>query len=572
EPDRLVVERMAISRSIDSVKALHEAIAQLQPVELPGRAIVVTPEVIPAVLELPVDPAKPRAAAQMLDLVRWEMETYLAQYAPARQIGDILIGRGHLTADQVREVLQEVEKRKRDSLISRTPGDRRTVSRFGDTAVELGLIERAQLEECLNLQESMHAGEEDYCYSYAGQPGAPGAEGRHPWLVACVHRAVRDRWEQAFGQEKLRLDGLYPLVGTASAAMPEENARGSSGILELQAGLVAATRVQDGVVVGMQIHYTAGRSPGVNTYVDLLGHDARGPIWLAGRHAHLRNLPRELPELLHRETDFIQMPIESASPETRGNQAAMLGAYASATGRAGAKRALGVPARDPAPPLWQRPQMHVAAVVSALVLLVGSVEMSLAKWKKRLETDKPVLDQLAQRKRLAEDAKAKLARAKQIQADITKSNKELELARADADHFEGALHRKVFEEWRKANLRRICLEKEVPRRGKLVPAMLDAMAKSAGGDVAVEKIVEKDIDEISVFAWSLDETSAQRFAQALEKTLAPWEMGVVGVHLRSAKGRLDLEGFEFEIKLGRLPPEAPAARSETRTLVREEAR
>ena len=101
EAEQVVVQRASESRAVDPFAALSEAIDELGRTDLPRRAILLVPKATPAVLELPVDPKHPRPAAQMQELVHWELETHMTQQIGTGRLGQIMIGRGYLSYPQI---------------------------------------------------------------------------------------------------------------------------------------------------------------------------------------------------------------------------------------------------------------------------------------------------------------------------------------------------------------------------------------------------------------------------------------------------------------------------------------
>lgn len=576
----LFIERLTESRAGDNAAALAEALAQLRTPSrpLPRRAVLLTPEAFPAVLELPVPPDKPRPQVQMQELIHWEMEAHLAQdVAASRRIGDILVGRGYLTADQVQGILLELEQRKRDTQ-TRQPGDRRTVTRFGEIAVEWGLIQREHLDECLALQERIQTVEDNHCYSWSAPVfSTPSSTGKYPWRVCCVNRNIRQRWAEIFQRQALDLEGIYPLIGSSAAALPEPLADPSVVVLDLQAGLLGTTKLRDGQAASIQIHHAVGPTPPSDKiFLDLLGTEDKSAIWLAGRGPRVKALAADLTHLLNREVRLIPVSAAKEVRQTVSEEAlaGMAGAARNALRLAGAARTLPVPARDPAPPLWQRPLTYALAAAAALLLMIGSLEWFLGRMKEQAREAKEfveseeqtVREQLeeirereAEERRLQAEKKELESGVKRAEASPSKPRRELEEARQQRLKLQAEVAERLQKALTETKHLHTATEKTLPRRADLVPALLSALATvtskpDIAQNISVDRITDAGAEDIRIVAWALSEASAQRFAQELGVVLQPWNLRVGDPHIRADKGRLGLPGYIVELPVGRTPP------------------
>ncbi|GIW79817.1 MAG: hypothetical protein KatS3mg105_1624 [Gemmatales bacterium] len=549
--DHAVVEKVAQARSADFGEALAEIRSSFASVKMPKRAILLSPEVLPAILELPVDPAKPRPAAQMQELIRWEMESYLAQHAMTRRIGDIAIGRGYLTADQVRTVLQHIERRKRDSMI-RGPGDRRGLARFGEVAVELELLTRPQVEECLAIQERLQVPEEDHVYCWMPVTEAASPSGQFRWLVSCVNRSVRESWADVFRQQRLHLQGIYPLIGNAAAALPDDACQRSASILEVQAGVIGASQVQGGCLTAQQVYYTSGRSATLETYLDLLGTDSTGPVYLAGRHANLPAVGKELRSLLQREVSTIPLNVDDATANAE-SLAGIVGAARHAFGLVEKRSAPALPVQDPPPPLWQQPRMRWLAAAAALAFCMLVGEWFLARWKKAITADHPVLAQLDARVRQNQQIANLAKKGKNAEELLAKAKKELADKRRLRAALENEVIRRLVAERDRLRQLRHTLENRLARRTQFVSDVLQALGRATTDEVVINNIKDSGNDELHIQAWSLSEAAGQQFAERFADRLQPWHLVITDVQIRSQRGRLGLEGFGIDLKLGYRP-------------------
>jgi len=503
ERNGVVVERVAESREADMAAALDEVIRHLrsQDAELPRRAILLTAEAIPAILELPVHPRRPRPAAQMQELIRWELEPHLAQQVSSRPIGSILIGRGYLSYDQTRQVLQELERRKGAAATAS-----RSSRQFGQIAVELGFITAAQLQEALTIQERLQISDEATVCGWSPQPESSARNGKtYRWLVCGVSRRLRDGLVEIFSRQGLHLDGIYPLVGCSAAMLNGATLTSTAGVLEVQNGLLGYAGLAGGSVNEFRMAYTAGEPLSSRMCLELIGKKT-GSIWLAGRSAGLEALSAELAAQLQQEPRRIPVDVREGSSETAASLASLAGATRHALRLPGAARTVCVPARDPAPPLWERVAVWWVAAACALALLIGGLEVSLATGSKTRE---------------------RVLQVKRLEQRVAGKHQELdELAK-----------------------RRAFLEQQLPHRQTLMLGVLDALAGTVSEETVIDRLKETDREEIDLGGWALSEKAVQRFAQDLTMSVKPLGLSITDLNVRTQTGRLGLPGYAFTLRL-----------------------
>lgn len=499
----VVVERVAESREADLATALAETVGRLrsQDAELPHRAILLTAEAIPAILELPVHPRKPRPAAQMQELIRWELEPHLAQQVSSRPIGSILIGRGYLSYDQTRQVLQELERRKGTAATTSRPS-----RQFGQVAVEMGFITVAQLQEALAIQERLQVSDEATVCGWSAQPEPSARNGKtFRWLVCGVSRRLRDHLAETFSRQGLHLEGVYPLVGCSAAMLNGATLTATAGVLEVHSGLLGYAGLAGGSINELRMAYTAGEPASLRMCLELIGKET-GSIWLAGRSAELEALSAELAGQLRQEPRRIPVDVREGSSETVASLVSLAGAARHALRLPGAARAVCVPARDPAPPLWERVTVWWLAAACILTLMVGMLEISLATGARTRE---------------------RVQQIKQLEQRVASKHQELdELAKKQA-----------------------FLEQQLPHRQALILGLLDALAGTVSEEVVIDRLKETDLEEIDVGGWSLSEKAVQRFAQDLTVSVKPLGLAVTDLNVRTQTGRLGLPGYAFTLRL-----------------------
>ena len=291
--DSIEIVAIGESKATNFKEAVADILAQAQQqkLALPKQAILVSPSVVPALLDLPVDPEKPRADKEMFELVRWEMEPLLAQQIGIWSIGAILLGRGNISENQRQEI----------ALKAKTAGIRAGV-RFGELAVELDFVSRQEIDEALELQVLLQeVGQEIEC---AWCLGATEDEQQPPvWLASAVSRGVRDRWATAFDSNGLSLNWMYPTIGASTLALSGE-ALGEP-VLEIHQNQVACITANEKGISGLRMVTFAGDTLAVSDCIEvsheLMRHHMK-TIWADGLVADKSDVLQQLEERLDRKS------------------------------------------------------------------------------------------------------------------------------------------------------------------------------------------------------------------------------------------------------------------------------
>ncbi|MCV6611682.1 MAG: hypothetical protein OIF55_12985 [Amphritea sp.] len=220
------------SSRVDFTQAIADVLSQLKPYQriLPRKAILLTPSVISAVVDLPVSPLRPRSDEEMQELIRWELEGAVSQQNKQWLIGAMLVERGYLTQSQRDELVTELKLRQSQASESGVGGG---LIRFGELAIELGYIEREQLDECFALQAKLVSLDDELVYGWQAEEQAADqrlsdeallskeedSNSSHPWLVCGMSKTIRRRWLGAFALNSVRVEAFYPALGSSFAVL-----------------------------------------------------------------------------------------------------------------------------------------------------------------------------------------------------------------------------------------------------------------------------------------------------------------------------------------------------------------
>jgi len=208
------VKEFVSSNAVTAERALEDIASQFsaRKQKLPRKAIVISPMVVSTLLELPVDPDAPLEVTEMSELVRWELEVQYAQLQQLWEIGAILQGRGFMNAMQRVEILRELEK------IGELAAHDQNA--FAEVAVNMGYLTQDELQECLQFQEARLKVEESlHCGWMSVSNKKDHQAGAWPWQATGIAESERLAWLQGLETLNVELLGLFPLIGSAAAAM-----------------------------------------------------------------------------------------------------------------------------------------------------------------------------------------------------------------------------------------------------------------------------------------------------------------------------------------------------------------
>ncbi len=577
--NEVTVVHSAQSRAPGMDEAVAELVGKLKSAGWRGgKAVLLTPGVVPALLELPVDPKKPRPPEQMEDLVRWEMEPMLMQHTTLWSVGRILVGLGYLTEEQARAVIDMQQGRGRPGA-AETDFEVYSFKRFGDLAIELGYIDHRQLDECLVRQEWLKTEGEEVACGWTAQEAAAHAElGSHRWLACAVSRTLLQRWVSVFSRHGVKLRSLYPLAGCAAAVLGGEDAQRllleSHGgvatatsvqngavtgfhmqpealwmLLESHAGLVTATNLHGGEISGFHMHQSALTGP---LEACLEAYHALTPpepdiLWLATVHEESGDLPMQLQQALGCKIRVL--PEVAAAEDGSRATPGMLGAARHGLGLAGGGLCCDVPVDGPRKPAWQRLEVRAIAAALLLAVCLGASEIALqvrmelaAEKKARVDKEAATLD-------------ASVAR---IKGEIDGINKQREALKAKRDEAVRVESRARF------------FGEVLPERAAFVQSLLSALEQSVTDEVVIDRIEELAVTRtvkpatqllpmgtsaavpaggFRLSAWALTETAAQQLVQSIKSAMQPWGMDVLEVSVIAQAGRLGLQGNAVSLRI-----------------------
>jgi hypothetical protein len=492
--------------------------------------------------DLPVDPQRPRAAAQMREMVRYEVEPAVAAHNGLWSVGEVLAARGALDA--------QTRARIAGALARGQVNEYGDPLRFGELGVAQHWLERQALDEALEVQQDLQVLDTELACGWCGELIRDAQGHRTPhWRLAAMAQGLRQRWVAAAAAQGLRLQGLWPRAGLSllHAAAPA----GTTLALEVLPEQVLALRLVDARVAGWRSESRQERGLDANLLADMLAEWQVEPLTelllVVADGSAVEPLAAALQRLL-------RVPVRVLADTPMSSAQRRAGVLARELALAPAQRqALAVPVRDPRPPLWQRPGLRPWAGLLAVVLGLA-IWQGQAWWDiQRLRSDTA---------RMAEDQRRRSGSA-QDEQQLTAEARRLDAEAEQLRDALGGLHHQ---------LQGLTL---IAERQRTVPGLIRALGQAIDDRVMLDAIVESRDPDVAlglqVRAWSPEPARLQSYAARVAVAVAPLELTVAQSELSLGKGRMGTPGHQISFwlvpepaELAQLPAErasAPGTRS-----------
>lgn len=538
--DQLTASYVAESYAQDFKKAVADVVENLkaQGWKGNGRAVLLMPGVISALLELPVPANKPRPPLQMQELVRWELEPLLMQHTTIWSIGRILVGLGFIEEAQAREILAR-QQGKFAGKEGESKLEMFSLKRFGDVAIEQGYITRDQLTEALAKQAWLRMEGDDIACGWQAIASDEENQGPYPWLASGVNKGLLKQWEAAFAAQRVTLEFLFPVAGCAAANL---DSREPAVVLEVGGGQVVGIRLGENGIESLVTHESAlngAMEACLETYHGLTPPDPE-TLWLAVSEGGNAKLASTLTEVVGRKVRVLESGVVGVAESV---SAGMAGAARFVFGMAGGTHCCAVSTRGPKTPLASRPQFRLAAGI-ALILAGIAVAEGVLQVRQSLATE--TAERVGKQAAELDEAIARVQAQIKKQDDIKAKLAEVEKAEQQAAFYTD----------------------ELPRRATLLQTILGELERSVSDTVVIDRFAEEPRKGLLLSAWALTDAAAQKFALTLKRNLEPLGLAVVEVRVAEKNGRLSLPGYGLTLRivdkavaasLATLPPTTQAA-------------
>lgn len=522
----LVIEALTQSEVADPLLAAREALRELRSMDLrmPRQAIVITAEVTPALLSLPIAP-KERPPEQLKKALRWEIEPWVAQRIGSHQLGGILVGLNVVDPERIEQALKIQEERSYQFSEQHDP------PRLGELLEEMGWVTRDQVEEALELQQWFTAEDTDITCGWSAIENGDSVSGnkgsRHPWLVAGLSRERRKRWREMLQSMGLTLEGVYPLAGSANSILSDPSVE-ACACIQLERGFIAHSTMKEGKPEALEIRYLAEKTPTPVDSLEFLATQNLHRAWVCGRGTEA--FAREISTLNGCEASLLQAGHDEISGDVpAASLIPLVGASRHALGLAPKQSNLCVPPRDPGLPFYRHfifwAAVTLVLTAAACLFTHYMVKDYCADKEAAMEQAQLQVEQITQAKIAHDGAKA---RFEELSQTIREESERRDLINAMIQY--------------RTN--------DLPRREAFLPGLLDAISASAGEDVFLDRIHEKAPYQVEIMGWASSDPAAQQFYERLSRAVAPLGLDLLEQSTSSQPGRIGIEAYKMQLLVG----------------------
>ncbi|MBN44989.1 MULTISPECIES: hypothetical protein [unclassified Methylophaga] len=546
EGSRLVTHQHALSNLLDPGLALTEVINTIRANGWSGnQAVLLTPAAMSSLIELPINPKKPKPLAQMQALIRWEAEPLLMQQQNQWSIGYLMIKQGLMTAEQVNHI-RGIQQANKPAGMGIGTQQRSNFQRFGELALEHGYVDKERLNGFVQCQSWLRSDEEEIECGWQPQGAVKDAPGIYNWLISCVYKSVINRWVDAFKTHGINLLQVFPLTGASNSLLKATN--NEQLLIESGPGIVTTTGLSKGLVNQFQVHHSASLEAydGCLEAYHAANTDSIEEAWLSCHSETDNQLYQNLGEVLTKPIHFLS-GLDASTGVTPG----ILGAASHVTGIYTGTACVPVRVGGEKPPLIQRQEIQFAGVAAILLLVIMASEVTMHVQQTRLVEQKTVLDERA---RTLDEAVRR----------ITAINEQIE-ARKN-------LLKQQQTSQQRMEARMAFFGEELPERNMLLQAVLGTLQNALNDHIVINSIDEMgkrlpmmaanqpvqsdfiELDNFNIDAWSLTESAAQEFIQALKDSASTWNLIVRDVQILERSGPLNLDGYAVALSLVKVKP------------------
>lgn len=544
---------VAESRNVDFTRAIAEVLEQLkqQQKRLPQRAILITPSVVSALVDLPVSPLRPRSDEQMQELIRWELEGAITQQNKQWLIGSMLVERGYLSPTQRDELVTELQLRQ-------SQGGESAMIRFGDLAVQMKYISYAQLEECFALQGKLVALDDDLVYGWQAEESRleqtlsdeallsteEDNNSAHKWLVSGMSKAVRHRWVGAFNLNGLKIEAFYPSVGASFASLSQRSNDQEQWLIELHQEQLACISGHAGGVTEIQV---AERLSGeidahqINQLTGVLPADLK-QLFINHQGQLDDSQLLEISQILGVNLQSLTLDVpDLTTPDDLSHDAllSLSGAADHFLLHVSRARLSWIAARDAEPPLWKKllqPKALKLGIAATVVLALSGfmVWMHVNMWQQE--------QRLAELSARFEKESAMKQQFGSIISQQSGLKQQITLAQQEVSQNSALLSE---------------LSHTIPQQQLTVPVLLKAVSISIPAGVKLLS-VQRKADKVQISAEAGGDSQGQSFTHNLNQLLTPMNLQVRSSDAIYHPDKDTPLPYSIDIVLQDLPPAAQA--------------
>lgn len=504
-------------------------VMQSKRVAVPESVVLISPDVIANLTNLPLHPNKKKPKHQMEELLRWELGPLLEQRMMDRSLGMLMMAKGLLELEQVIEIVNKqrngaplpvaVPTESEVNLFEDNQDGFDKKARFGEIAVALGYINEDDVKDCLELQQDYQSsGGETVCgYAVAKKmPENKQGKGSYPWLTSVSYEYMIKKRERAFSKSGLKLMKVYSNSSSLGPLLHlQKMSQGKAAVIDLREGELDLSVFENDACVHLENYLLDGKKVGL---AEELKEHYIDEIWLKPG-VETSQLPDE-----HLKRNYqiktLEMTKKIKSPKGLGKQNSRLFSVAShLTGLAPSSSAVPLVLSNDVPTvlnskLWLR----LVLIFSTLIIMI----IEGVYWTRYMQVESKKAEVKLYKNTKGSNAKL---RAKKV---------------------------KISDEIKEKQALILFNEQTYPKEKSFLSKLLDKIASSVPPSLIMTAIENKIPDKIILKGWSIDAEAANAFAEKLAEATQDSNLIVQTPLISGDALFFEVEGYGFEMELWKI--------------------
>jgi len=344
---RIMVEE--ISTDVEEALALCIMRLKNEKIKIPKKAVLITPEAIPALVKVPVDETTPQSESN--DMIRWEMNNELEAYTMPPHIEAMMISQG-LYNDELKQKIEEHYQT--FGGISHPP--------FIDIAMQAGILDEDSREQLEHKQDAWPAITENYSCNWIENDAKS-------QLVAWLDDSRRDFWFEHLQTYNIQLHAIFPAATAALSALPATEGKEKLVLLAGTVGLITTITVYKDKIQSIDVsEFSQEILP--EELLNSISAVACDKIFISGLCFNRNNISDELRIQLPALSDSIDL-----SEENQSENLSVIGAVCALQENNQTVPSIQLSPLPPPPVFYKRPLAWwmTAAVVAVLFIMTNIV-------------------------------------------------------------------------------------------------------------------------------------------------------------------------------------------------------
>ncbi len=495
--------------------------------KLPTQALLITSQAASSVLELPINPFAPYKESELTELVRWEFEQQLTEQLSSLTLDTIFVGRGLMTEPEVDET--------REAMLLANSGIRSVAAaptKFADQAVGMGIVSRHDADESLKILEAFQTFDDNLSCKFfpiAKEGDSPG-DGGFPWLVCGLSETTRRQWVTRFESQDLRLERIYPVGFTSSAAIEPLSLDSTHAVLDLLDGIDCYAGYEGNQLRTLRWGAAPLSPRNPEALINLIGGDRLDNLWISGRSEIATPVAKAISEGLNipvRPFPRSEAKSNDAPPLSGLRSDGMIGSLRHTIGQS-QRSVPWAEGAGPGPPWFKQASKWWIIVGTLFFLFASGSEISLAIRKKSTQWQ---IDQINSQ---VEQVRGEIAKVEGQSKEALQLLKQVDASREKLDAAATALQ---------------LVKTGITLRQEYAVNLLFTLAGSVTPSLAVNEFQEDEEHLIHLKAWAISEKESQEFVRAIVRGMGQWGLSVDRQEVKFGQGRMGLDGYDIELRL-----------------------